>query len=134
MSALRTCLWIFCLLIMSLELPAQRIGFGTNQQADAKPKRSRKKLTALQRTDFLQHAKTMRKATGRAKRVERRNERKMKENAEASITPKEKRERKRASKKLKTRHLDIQEPKTRRRMKKHLRQWKRDIRRKRYRP
>lgn len=134
MSAFRTGLWVVFLLMATLEVPAQRIGFGTNQQADAKPKRSRKNVAALQRTDFLQHAKTMRKTTGRAKRIERKNERKMKENAEASITPKEKRERKKASKKLKTRHLDIQDTKTRRRMKTHLRQWKSDARRKKFRP
>ncbi len=130
------CLVLICLLpiIGEGKASAQRIGFGTNQQADAKPKRSRKKVAALQRMDFLQHAKTMRKTTGRARRVERRNERKMKENAEATLSPKEKRERKRAAKMLKTRHLDIQDPETRRRMKKHLRQWKKDARRNKYRP
>jgi hypothetical protein len=134
MRTLLVMVGILFFFLFGKEAAAQRMGFGTNQQADAKPKRTKKNLAALQRTDFLQHAKTMRKTTGRAKRVERRNERKMKENAEASVTPKEKRERKKASKRLKTRHLDIQEPKTRRRMKTHLRQWKKEARRKKYRP
>lgn len=132
--------WLICILGFLIIISGacsgkkQGLSFGHHQQADTKKGLSRKRLAAIQQVDFLKHAKTMRKLKGRARRQERRNERALHQNLGTALTRKEKRAQRRAEKAIKTRHLDIQDPQTRKRMKKHAREWKRTARKTRYRP